>query len=168
MIAKQHLYLLFGPTPLPRRFAYHSRNHPPLNHHQLPREHRSQHPQQARSKDMRPRTPSPKPPLLSNLASWYSDHWNRRVPTRMVHRQLQNLLPIFPFRSQLVYEILQSCVLEKVEINVGCRSMSVVVDFFQVIVAGNNVVLGTLVRAYIIAFLHWNQSLEDGQGGIKY
>ena len=58
---------------------------------------------------------------------------------------------LFPFRLQLVYEILQRCVLEKVEINVGSRSMDVVIDFF--IVAGENVVFDTLVRAYIIAFL---------------
>lgn len=57
-----------------------------------------------------------------------------------------------------MYEILQRCVLEKVEIDVGCRSMSVVIDFF--IVAGENVVFGTLVRAYIIAFLRMKFGLS--------
>ena len=65
---------------------------------------------------------------------------------------------LFPFRAQLVYEILQRYVLKKVEINVGCRSMGVVIDFF--IVAGDNVVLGTLVRAYIIAILRMKFDLS--------
>ena len=55
-------------------------------------------------------------------------------------------------------EILQRRVLEKVKINVGCRIMGVVMDFF--IVAGENVVLGTLVRAYIIAFLRMKFGLS--------
>lgn len=73
-----------------------------------------------------------------------------------------------------MYEILQKCVLEKVEIDVGCRCMGVVKYFF--IVAGENVVLGTLVRAYIIAILRmkFGLSLEisrykmDRGGGINY
>ena len=164
-IANQHLYLLFGPTPLPRYFAYHGHN---------------------------PSTPLWI--FLLRIIIGYLENIDPNTPNKLAQRICARELPVqnrlhfqtlhhdiatieiavyqhewfigsyetcrqlFPFLSQLVYEILQRCVLEKVEINVGCRGMGVVINFF--IVASENVVLGTLVRAYIIAFLRMKFGLS--------
>jgi len=60
----------------------------------------------------------------------------------------------WPFVSQLLHEVLQGRVFEKVGIDVRCRSVSVVI--YLLIAAGKNVLLGALVRAYMVVSFEWN------------